>query len=211
VLRVSLSVAFALVLTACAGTVEEADTAANPTSPQTETTTPAATTPTDAAPQAEPTTTAAASPGGQATGGPIIVPAGDSTVSVGGQPLIAQEIVRCIPFSDIDGNLDLAILGDGFTLFVYVTETATSRTEELAINGLAVGDGESLGVFGANVSDLGGSWANDSVGPVDGPAFNWQGDRISGTMTLVDFYETADPIDVTFDMIVPSDVSDCSL
>lgn len=205
--RVTLGIAFALVLAACAGTVEEADTAVNQTSPQTETTGQASTTQADATPQTEPTTTAAASPGGGATGGPIIVPAGDSTVSVGGQPLVTQQIVRCIPFSDIDGNLDLTMLGDGFTLFVYVSESTSGSTQELNINGLAVGDG----LFAATLSEIGGSWLNDSFEPVDGPAFDWQGDRISGTMTLVDITETADPIDVTFDMIVPSDVSDCSL
>jgi hypothetical protein len=206
VARVSLGIAFALVLAACAGSVDEADTAVNQTSSQTEITTQV-----DAAPQAEPPTTVAASPGGGETGGPIIVPAGDSTVSVGGQPLTTQQVVRCIPFNDGDENLDLAILGDGFTFFVYIDVGNAGRTEELGINGLAVGDGESVGLFGAIVSDFTGSWTNESLGPVDGPAFDWQGDRISGTMTLVDFNEIADPIEVSFDMIVPSDISDCSL
>lgn len=203
--RVSLGIAFALVLTACAGAVEEADTAATQTSPQTETTGQVSTTQADAAPQ--PTTTATASPGGGATDGPNLVAAGDSTVSVDGQSLNAQQIVRCIPFSDTDGNLDLTMVGDGFTLFVYVSENTSGSVEELNINGPAVGDG----LYAGTLSEVGGSWINDSLEPVDGPAFDWQGDRISGTMTLADITDTADPVDVRFDMIVPSDVSDCSL
>lgn len=46
---------------------------------------------------------------------------------------------------------------------------------------------------------------------LDGPPFEWSGDRLSGSLTLADAYEPADPIDVSFDVPVPSDGHDCSV
>jgi hypothetical protein len=39
----------------------------------------------------------------------------------------------------------------------------------------------------------------------------WTGDRVAGSATLADTFEAADPIEVTFDVVVPEEVQDCSL
>jgi hypothetical protein len=120
-----------------------------------------------------------------------------------------QDLLRCAPFYESDGNLDLTILGDGFTLFIYVTRSDVNTGNELSIQGQAVG--ESTVGFSGSVSEIGGSWYDDSFELVDGPAFDWQGDRISRSLTLIEVLEEADPIEVVFDVIVPGDISDCSL
>jgi hypothetical protein len=201
--RGSLLLALTLALAACGGTAEEADVADSVTPSQTE-----------APSQPEPTTTEASSDDGSSDGGGgadlLIVPAGDSTVSVDGKAMTTQELLRCIPFDESDGTLDLQVFGDGFQLNVYIT-TGGAPFMELSISGRAVGDGESTGVFSAMVSELGGTWYLDAEEPVDGPPFDWQGDRIRGSLTLADIFEEADPIEVDFDVIVPGDVNDCSL
>jgi hypothetical protein len=92
-------------------------------------------------------------------------------------------------------------------MFVHVTRGDVNTGNELSIQGQAVGES----TVGFSGSEIGGSWYDDSFEPVDGSAFDWQGDRISGSLILIDALEEADPIEVVFDVIVPGDVSDCIL
>lgn len=200
--RGSLILALTLVLAACGGTAEEADIAQSETPSQAE-----------ATPQPETTTTTEASSNDESSGGGgaadlLLVPAGNSTVSVDGQAMTTQDLLRCISSSESDGNLDLTVLGDGFTLFIYYETSDLGERHRLSISGPAVAS--EIG-FEGTVSQMGDSWIDDSLEPVDGPAFDWQGDRISGSLTLIDALEEADPIEVVFDVIVPGDINDCSL
>lgn len=142
----------------------------------------------------------------------LLVPAGDATVAVDGTQLTPQNLLRCIPFSDEEGNLDLQVLGDGFILFVYVS-TDGLQSHELSMQGSAIGVDGSMGVFGNTaVSFDGTTWTDDETGePLDGPPFEVTGDRVSGTLTIHDVQGGESPIEVTFDTPVPTDVNDCSL
>lgn len=147
--------------------------------------------------------------GGIQPGGMVVEP-GDATVAADGESLTPTGLLRCIPFSDDEGTLDLQILGDGFELFVYVTPSS----HELSIQGRAIGDGESLAVFSNSAFsfDGGTTYTDDESGEVlDAPPFDYSGDRVSGSMVIYDAYGTGDSIEVSFDSPVPSEVNDCSL
>lgn len=215
----TLLFAVVLLLAACGGASgDDSDTTTPPdaaaeATPATEV--PAATqAPATTAAPAAPATTAPPAPAGDAgSGGPMMVPAGDSQVSVDGSALTPQSLLRCIPFSESDEDLDLQVIGDGFVLFVYVNQGGSLPSHEVSIQGSAVGDGESMGVFSGMVSESpDGNWYVEfDQPPLAGPPLEWSGDRVSGTMTLEDAYEQADPIEVSFDVPVPPDVHDCSL
>lgn len=212
--KLSALFAAVLIVTACGGSSGEAvDTPA--TDPPGETTvapaapsTPGTPAPTEAPGTMEPP----AASGDSGTGNPMMVPAGDGQVSVDGVPLAPQSLLRCIPYSESDADLDLQVIGDGFVLFIYLSQQGTT-SHELSIQGNAVGDGGSMGVFNEMASESpDGNWYIEFDQPaLDGPPFEWSGDRVAGSLTLADAYEEADPIDVGFDVPVPPDVHDCSL
>jgi hypothetical protein len=192
-------------VTACGGaggdsTPDEAPGA----NPATTTTAPAPETSVDEPDDAEPPA------GGVGDPGEIqMVPAGNSTVSVEGTDFSPRQLLRCIPFQDEDDQLDLTVLGDDFQLFIYVTE---SSNNELTIQGRAVGDGESTGVYAGSAFSLDGEdWFDDEGGESDHTPFAWTADRVSGSMTLLDIYDSGDTVEVAFDVIVPPDTQDCSL
>lgn len=143
----------------------------------------------------------------------MMVSAGDSQVSVDGSALTPQSLLRCIPFSESAEDLDLQVIGDGFVLFVYVNQAGSVSSHDVSIQGSAVGEDGATGVFSGMVSEYpDGNWYVEfDQPPLDGPPLEWSGDRVSGTMTLADSYEVADPIEVSFDVPVPPDVHDCSL
>ena len=192
-------------VTACGGSGGDSTPDDTPGADQATTTTaPAPETPVDEPEDGEPPAGGVGDPGGIQ-----MVPAGNSTVSVDGTALAPQELLRCIPFQEDDDRLDLTVLGDGFQLFINVTE---SSDNELTIQGRAVGDGESTGVFAASMFSLDGeSWINDESEVTDHTPFTWTGDRVSGSMTLLDIFDSGDTVEVTFDVIVPPDTQDCSL
>lgn len=212
--KLSALFAAVLIVTACGGSSGDAvdapgtdpsgdATVATPAPPSSET----------PAPTEAPTPTEAPAESGDAgTGNPMMVPAGDGQVSVDGTPLAPQSLLRCIPYSESDADLDLQVIGDGFVLFIYVNQQGIV-SHELSIQGSAVGDGGSMGVFGGMASESpDGNWHIEFDQPaLDGPPFEWSGDRVSGSLTLADAYEEADPIEVGFDVPVPPDVHDCSL
>jgi hypothetical protein len=146
--------------------------------------------------------------GGIQPGGMVVEP-GDASVTADGESLAVTGLLRCTPFSDEDGNLDLQILGDGFELFVTVNGTS----QELSMQGRAIGDGESLAVFSNSAFSIDGtSYVDDETGEtLDAPPFDYSGDRVSGSMVMYDAYGTGDSIEVSFDSPVPGDVNDCSL
>jgi hypothetical protein len=217
-----------LVLAGCADADTTGDAESVTTAPQPSTEGPVVTTrPADQqATGDEDTAGSEEAPSGAGGDGPELIPAGDSQVAINGEPVAANSLLRCEPFSaseelGLPGGedsevLDLQVLGDGYILFIGVSsETAPGDiqlgSQSASIQGRAVGDGESTGVFETSVRQNGDQWFGDGAEPADGPLMEWTGDRVAGSATLADTFEAADPIEVTFDVVVPEEVQDCSL
>jgi hypothetical protein len=129
---------------------------------------------------------------------------GSGTITVDGQSFPISDIIRCVPFRDDSDDLDLTALGSGIQAFVYITP---ERSQELDIQGSAL-DGA---IYSGSVFsfDGGSTWLDDFDEQVDAAPLEWSGERVSGTMTVHDIFEEADPVEVTIDLAVPSRQEDC--
>lgn len=214
-------------LVGCGGGDPTGDGEPAPTTPQSREEAPVATTqPTDD--QAIGETGGSEAPSGGGGDGPELIPAGDSEVVIDGEPVASNSLLRCEPvdssealgLEDVNQGeegeaLDLQVLGDGYQLFIGVSSSTAPGdiqlgNQSISIQGRAVGDGESTGVFETSVMKNGGQWF-DGADQVDGPLMEWTGDRVTGSATLTDVLEAADPIEVAFDVLVPEEVQNCSL
>lgn len=126
-----------------------------------------------------------------------------------------NEVRRCEPFFDGDDNLDLqALASDGVILFVVINTPLGSAdlllSHELSIQGSALGSGGQVAAFsGTGNSTQAGPWMDDDGGPLSGPPFTINGDRISGSMIVADARGGSETLDVTFDVPIPSEILEC--
>ena len=118
----------------------------------------------------------------------------EGSFTVNGTEFAVTLLNRCIPFggegsSDID--LQSLAQGQGAELFLY-------------------GDGDSVEVTvqGGTIQDMFGSIAFVTSQTDEN---NLSGDRWSGSATLDDALSVADPVSVTWDVMVISEIRDCSL
>jgi hypothetical protein len=128
---------------------------------------------------------------------PPVGEAGSFTVN--GTEFVVTLLNRCIPFGGEDGQtIDLQPIaqGQGAELFLYGTA-----------------DSLEVSVQGSTVSEMYGSIAF-TAGPFgDGEIqeSSIDGDRWTGSATLIDALDVADPVSVTWDVMVTDEVRDCSL
>ena len=106
---------------------------------------------------------------------------------------------RCIPFGGEDGQtIDLQTLaqGQGGELFLYGTA-----------------DSVEVSVQGNTVNEMYGSIAftADPFGTGEIQESSIDGDRWTGSATLNDALDVAEPVSVTWDVMIPDEVRDCSL
>jgi hypothetical protein len=128
---------------------------------------------------------------------PPVGEAGSFTVN--GTEFVVTLLNRCIPFGGEDGQtIDLQPIaqGQGAELFLYGTA-----------------DSLEVSVQGSTVSEMYGSIAF-TAGPFgDGEIqeSSIDGDRWTGSATLIDALDVVDPVSVTWDVMVTDEVRDCSL
>lgn len=106
---------------------------------------------------------------------------------------------RCIPFGGEDGEtIDLQPIaqGQGGQLNLY----GTADSLEVSVQGSTVNEMYGSIAFTADPFDSGEIVASS----IDG-------DRWTGSATLEDALSVADPVSVTWDVMIPSEVRDCSL
>ena len=128
---------------------------------------------------------------------PPLGEAGSFTVN--GTKFVVTLLNRCIPFGGEDGQtIDLQSLaqGQGADLFLYGTA-----------------DSVEVSVQGSTVSEMYGSIAftADPFGDGEIQESSIDGDRWTGSATLLDALDVADPVSVTWDVMVPDEIRDCSL
>ena len=124
---------------------------------------------------------------------PEVGEAGSFTVN--GTAFTVTFLNRCIPFTDGPGNIDLQALaqGQGAMLNLYVA-----------------GDSLEVSVDGSGIQEMFGSIAFGAADQVVHESTT-AGDRWTGSATVGDSLETVDPVDISWDVMIPSEVRDCSL
>ena len=156
---------------------------------------PEATDPPDDGGGAAPEATDPPDDGGGAT--PEVTEMGSFTVN--GTEFAVNLLNRCIPFEGPDSDqIDLQPLAQG-------------QGAQLNLYGNA--DSLEVSVQGSAVEEIGGSIAfgadTFSDGSID--ENNISGDRWTGAATLDDVMGEVDPVTVTWDVMIPEDMNDCSL
>jgi hypothetical protein len=128
---------------------------------------------------------------------PPVGEAGSFTVN--GTEFVVTLLNRCIPFGGEDGQtIDLQPIaqGQGAELFLY----GTADSLEVSVQGSTVS--EMYGSIAFTASPFGDGEIQES---------SIDGDRWTGSATLIDALDVADPVSVTWDVMVTDEVRDCSL
>jgi hypothetical protein len=171
----------------------------NPTpSPATGAATPAA---------GSPTSAAAATPAAGGGGGGSSGAAG--SVTIDGTRYGVNQVRRCKPFFNRDGDLDLTGIGQGVMVFVAVNRpVANSPAVSLDVS---IQGANARGVFSsiATSFDGGTTWRDDDGASLSGRPYTISGDRISGGLTLKDARNGPDTRAVAFELAIPSQINDC--
>ena len=136
--------------------------------------------------------TSAADATGSATAS-VQIPIGDAgSFAVNGMEFGVTNLNRCIPSPDSPGNLDLQPIAPGAQLNLYLV----GATVEASVQGSAIEDafgslsfGQDPVVHESTVSD----------------------DRWTGSATVGDSFGSGETVDITWDVMVPSEIRDCSL
>jgi hypothetical protein len=145
----------------------------------------------DTDPTNAPDTTAPAD--GNGSGGGEVTEMGSFTVN--GTVFAVTLLNRCEPFGDGPDDLSLQGLQEG-------AEGAKINLDKGAnLNDVSV-DGAGIEAFGSV------AFASRFETP---PESEISGDRWTGSATLFDILDVVDPVEVTWDLMIPSEINDCGL
>lgn len=191
-----LVVVLGLLAAACGGSGDDSGDGGDTDTGNTTTTTPA-TTAGGGSSSDTPETTAPSDDGGEdLPPAPSVTEMGSFTVNE--TEFAVTFLNRCIPFGGEDGQtIDLQPIAQG-------------QGGQLNLYGTA--DSLEVSAQGSTVNELYGSIAF-SADPFDSGEIlesSIDGDRWTGSATLDDALDTADPVSVTWDVKIPSEVRDCS-
>lgn len=128
---------------------------------------------------------------------PPVGEAGSFTVN--GTEFVVTLLNRCIPFGGEDGQtIDLQPIaqGQGAELFLY----GTADSVEVSVQGSAVSE-----MYGSI------AFTADPFGDGEIQESSIDGDRWTGSATLLDALDAADPVSVTWDVMITDEIRDCSL
>jgi hypothetical protein len=112
--------------------------------------------------------------------------------TVNGTTFAVTLLNRCIPFRDEPGNVDLQALSQGSKLNLALSGTRTD-----------------VSVDGAGIQEMFGSIAFGENPVV--AASDIAGDRWTGSAAVGDSLGSGDIVELTWDVMVPAEVRDCSL
>lgn len=148
-------------------------------------------------PASAPETTVTTAPAGNGGGGEAPQVTEMGSFSVNDTEFAVTFLNRCIPFGGEDGEtIDLQPLAQGAQLNLYGT------ADDLEVS-----------VQGSTVSQLFGSiaFAADPFGDGEIRESTIDGDRWSGSATLLDSVGSGATVEVIWDVMIPDEVADCSL
>ena len=150
-------------------------------------------------PVSAPETTVTTAPAGNGGGGEVPQVTEMGSFSVNDAEFAVTYLNRCIPFGGEDGQtIDLQPLAQG-------------QGAQLNLYGTA--DNLEVSVQGSTVSQLFGSiaFAADPFGDGEIHESTIDGDRWSGSATLLDSVGSDATVEVIWDVMIPDEVADCSL
>jgi hypothetical protein len=150
-------------------------------------------------PTSAPETTATTAPGGNGGGGETAGVTEMGSFRVNDTEFAVTYLNRCIPFGGEDGQtIDLQPLAQG-------------QGAQMNLYGTA--DSLEVSVQGNTVEDMFGSiaFAADPFGDGEIQESTIDGDRWSGSATLLDSRGSDKSVDVTWDVMIPDEAVDCSL
>ncbi len=148
-------------------------------------------------PTAAQETTATTATAGNADGGETPEVGDMGSFSVNGTEFAVTFLNRCVPFGGEDGQtIDLQPLAQGAQMNLYGTA-----------------DSLEVSVQGSSVEDMFGSiaFAADPFGDGEIQESSIDGDRWTGSATLLDSLGSGDSVEVTWDVMIPDEAVDCSL
>lgn len=140
------------------------------------------------------TTTTVADGGGGTQAPPAVGEAGSFTVNE--TEFAVTLLNRCIPFRDDPGNVDLQAL-------------ASSDQGSAKLNLLVMSAMVDVSVDGSGISAMFGSIAFGSDQMIK--SSDIAGDRWSGSATVADSLGSGETVDITWDVMIPDQIRDCSL
>lgn len=141
-------------------------------------------------------------PSGEDDGGdqPITPEVGEmGSFTVNGTEFAVTFLNRCIPFGGEESDqIDLQPVAQGQGAILHLYGTA---------------DSVEVSVDGSTVEEIGGSIAFTATPFGDGEIqeSTISGDRWTGSATLIDIMGAVDPVEVTWDVMIPDEIVDCSL
>ena len=150
-------------------------------------------------PTSAPETTTTTAPAGNGGGGETPEVTEMGSFSVNDTEFAVTLLNRCIPFGGEDGQtIDLQPLaqGQGAQLNLY----GTADSLEVSVQGSAVED-----MFGSI------AFSADPFGDGEIQESTIDGDRWTGSATLLDSLGGGDSVEVTWDVMIPGEAIDCSL
>ena len=186
--KAALVLAIMLTAAACGGS--DATSTATPDSSEAESPDSASADGDDVAETDSTTTTTAAAVDDEPAEQPEVGESGKFTVD--GSEFAVTLLNRCIPFFDEPGNIDLQALAQGAQLNL----TTLSGALDVSVQGSAIEQ-----MFGSI------AFSSDFVAD----AFDVSDDRITGSATVTDALGSGDTVDLTWDVMVPSEIRDCGL
>ena len=137
-------------------------------------------------------------------------PGAFGTATVGDTTYSFDEALRCeegdLGIEGMEREVEAQFLGrsdDGrIQLDLYISEFSGMPMHDVSWAGPE-------GVFGASVTEIGGSWMGENDDIYQDAPIAIDGDRATGSVVLYDAMTMEDSLEVDFDVIVPSDTFAC--
>jgi hypothetical protein len=158
---------------------------------------------------------------------------GSGVLVVDGESHDVEQVLRCEPDLDfvLEESLDLAVIAAGGQLQLLINVDFAEQLVPVFENGSQTGyenqalQSQSVDLQGGAANGLWGGGVSQNVLPpnpepdwydgdfqvIDGPPLVVDGNRLSGSMTLADFYDSPATVDVSVDIMFPSEAIDCRL
>jgi hypothetical protein len=132
------------------------------------------------------------------------------TVTIGGTTYGMDEALRCeedsMDVPGIDRELEVQFFsrtdGGMVQLDLYISSIGTLPIHDVSWSGPE-------GIFGASITQQGGTWTGDGDETYQDAPISIDGNRATGSVVLYDAFTMEESIDIDFDVVIPDDTFAC--